>query len=124
MEELKNIRGKKPSSKEFELRKKMNDEEICANCHKLFKKRELEIEHPIPVCIGGDIDIFSFFCRKCHVNKTKKDLLFIHFLKKSNLLIKIGQFNYLISNKEKIIEIYKEINSLLDNLDKLDSYSL
>ena len=116
MEELNQVRGRKPSSKEHELRKKINQNDYCSVCKNLFNKRELEIEHPIPVCIGGDINIYSFYCKKCHNTKTKFDINFIFFLKKINILIKVGQYDYLIEEKEKIIQTYKEMYKIYENL--------
>lgn len=49
------LRGKKPSTLGHQLRKQIKVIDLCHNCKREFEKGELEIEHTIPVCLGGDI---------------------------------------------------------------------
>jgi hypothetical protein len=102
-----NIRGKKPSTNTVRQRKIIKENDKCYICNNIFRKNNLEIEHKIPLCIGGDIENIGISCIECHKYKTKRDLLYIYFLKKIGWLIKIGQYKYEIYNKLKILEGYE-----------------
>jgi hypothetical protein len=104
---IQNIRGLKPSTKTINQRKKIKEFDFCCDCGKEFYKHELEIEHKIPLCIGGDIDEIQIMCKKCHKYKTKMDLIYLSFLKKLGILIKIGPYEYEIINEYKCLEGYK-----------------
>ena len=113
MEVIRYIRGKKPSSKVYQLRLNIKETDTCCICKKSVTKKNAEIEHTIPVSIGGDVDTFEIYCKDCHIPKTRFDTNFIYFLKKVGLLINVCENEYLIQNKQKIIELYKEFRRLL-----------
>jgi hypothetical protein len=58
----------------------------CYLCEKDFKNGDfLELEHKIPVCVGGKVFCKSnlgLVCSKCHSKKTKIDLDVIFIMKK------------------------------------------
>ncbi|MFH1133545.1 MAG: HNH endonuclease signature motif containing protein [Nanoarchaeota archaeon] len=48
----------------------------CSICQKRFRKAELEVDHIIPVRMGGDLfdkDNLRTLCRGCHKAKSKLD---------------------------------------------------
>jgi hypothetical protein len=81
----------------------------CYLCDKEFYNiRELELEHKIPVMLGGDItDInnLALVCRKCHKGKTIIDLKIIRGLKSLGIITGKFQIDSLW-NREKIKEFY------------------
>lgn len=110
MEVIRNIRGLKQSTTNIRQRKGLNEIEICFNCKKEFKKYQVDIEHEIPVCIGGDVELFRILCKECHNEKDRIDKIIIHCFLKLNLLEKLRPNEYLIKpNKEFLIEIYKKL---------------
>jgi hypothetical protein len=120
MENLTFVRGKKPSTKTYQLRRALNKRERCCICKNIFDKKDIQIEHDIPVSIGGDVDSYNLYCDRCHKPKTEFDLGFIAFLKKRGILVRLTPNHYLIKNREEVLEIYKRLRKL-DNLDNLDS---
>ena len=118
MEKLRYIRGKKPSTLTTQNRKIIKKEDVCAICGRTFEKKDLEVEHTIPVCIGGNPMEFRIACDGCHSEKTIRDLNFIHYLRKVGLLIKVSEYEYLIFNKKKAIEWYLELNEACDRYDR------
>jgi len=105
---INHIRGIKPSTKTLKQRKLIPENCQCFLCKNWFLKRNIEIEHIIPVCIGGNINDINFCCKDCHKKKTKKDIIFINFCKKIGMMVKIGKYEYEIFNKN-IVNIYKLI---------------
>lgn len=66
-----------------------NKSNKCSHCHKEFDLRYLELEHTIPVFIGGnifDINNMTLMCKKCHNIKTAVDRSFIHFMKTNKVI--------------------------------------
>ena len=98
----------KKSTLIYKQRKFIKEFDKCSKCNGIFNKYDLEIEHTIPLCIGGDIKDFTIMCKSCHKNKTKNDLTYISFLKKIGLLLKVGQFEYEL-DRNKCLEVYKYI---------------
>jgi len=52
------------------------DKWTCAICNKRFKKKELDVDHIIPVQMGGqlfDKRNLRTLCKECHKAKTKLD---------------------------------------------------
>lgn len=60
-------------------RKVFNRDKICATCGKdgFLKRDDLQVDHVIPVCLGGKsiISNAQILCKSCHTIKTKKDVL-------------------------------------------------
>jgi len=107
-------RGNKPSSVTHRQRKSIKEKDICFNCKKEFQKWQLEVEHEIPVCLGSDVELYRIFCKQCHKEKTRKDVLIIHFFKKAGILIKIGCNTYeILIKKEEIQELYHKLFNLV-----------
>jgi 5-methylcytosine-specific restriction enzyme A len=53
------------------------DKYKCSICKKRFRKKELDVDHIIPVRIGGDLfdkNNLRTLCKICHKAKTKLDL--------------------------------------------------
>ena len=46
----------------------------CNHCNKDLKKTEMQIDHIIPLVVGGtnDIDNLQILCKPCHFSNTKK----------------------------------------------------
>lgn len=70
----------------------------------------LDLDHKIPVCIGGeqiDINNLQLLCKPCHHNKTRVDLLVYNVFLKLNLVeSNYGKyFNWYVDRKE-VLEIY------------------
>ena len=102
---IKTTRGIKPSTKTLKDRKKIKRIDYCYKCGRVYHKYDLEIEHPIPVCIGGDPEDTKIICKYCHKEKTKFDILYSNFLKKIGMLIKTGPYTY--ESNGAVIEVYK-----------------
>ena len=78
---------------------------ICDECKKEFPLKKLELEHIIPVKIGGsliDKNNLRLICKKCHPKKTNVDILIINFFKKA----KISDKGLLFLSPEEVKEIY------------------
>lgn len=61
----------------------------CYICNKEFNGYMLELEHKIPVMLGGkifNINNCSLCCSRCHKEKTSVDQIIIKTLKKMHLL--------------------------------------
>ena len=61
-----------------------NCNSICNFCGKKFDDRELELEHCVPISIGGsefDRDNMRMICYRCHKEKTVKDKAILNALK-------------------------------------------
>lgn len=75
----------------------LKNEEICNKCGKKIKKRYAELDHTIPICVGGLIDGgVQILCKDCHIKKTKHDIYVIKLLKEFGFIIKIKNGEYYI----------------------------
>ena len=126
MEEIKYIRGTKPSTNTLKLRKLVQDKDFCFNCKNEFNKCNLEVEHKIPVCLGGkdNLENLSILCKKCHKIKTKKDSLLINFFKKAGALEKVALnwYQTKLSIKE-LQELYLLLSDICSRCDTCDTIS-
>lgn len=110
IEAIKWVRGKKPSTTCNRSRKALHEMDLCFECGNQFKKSQLEVEHEIPVCIGGDVEKFRIFCKQCHKRKTSIDVGIIAFFKNTGFINKVCDNWYdLYIPKETIIRFYQEI---------------
>jgi len=108
MEIINKIRGLKSSTTTMRARKTIKEEDYCSECKNYFRKNLLDIEHEIPVSIGGNPYDFRFFCKSCHNKKTNIDIKIINFFKKTNLLIKHNSESFETPlTKEELIQTYK-----------------
>jgi len=99
--------NKSPGSLKKELYR-----EICDSCKKDFKIGRLELEHKIPVRVGGEIfrkKNLQLYCSLCHSRKTKLDI------KVMNILKKIGLFDnhHFYISPDKVIIEFKRIRKLI-----------
>ena len=60
----------------------------CNHCNKDLKKTEMQIDHIVPLVVGGsnDIDNLQILCRPCHFSKTKSELDSDQYVKQSPTL--------------------------------------
>ena len=109
MERIKSRREKKNGYFQVQ-RRTIKERDLCFECKKEFDKSQLEVEHEIPVSVGGDLAIFRLFCEDCHKKKTIIDNQIIAFFKKMGFLIKIVRDEYETPlQKEMLVNLYKEI---------------
>lgn len=63
---------------------------VCYICKKEFNKLcYLELEHKIPIQVGGHLfnnNNVELVCKRCHVNKTRVDIKTINMMKKSRII--------------------------------------
>jgi len=89
----------------------------CDNCGEDYGLTSLELEHSIPVRIGGSLvnqDNLKLFCSRCHRKKTRKDVIVINILKRLNLLV--GCTSYI--EPSELQKIYLYIYKLLEEGEK------
>jgi len=89
MNRIRYTRGKKPGTLTYRSRKSIKERDVCFNCKKEFFKYELEVEHDLPVCLGGDPETWRLFCKDCHKEKTEIDATIIAFFKQLNFINKV-----------------------------------
>ena len=85
------LKGKSSLSLKKEL---FNHSPKCYLCNKDFEFRQLELEHRVPVEVGGhlyDYGNIDLVCIKCHRKKTTIDLTVIRILKSTKILFSKGQ---------------------------------
>lgn len=100
--------GKTPSALKKEL---FNLSNKCYLCNNEFELRQLELEHKIPVELGGHLFSYenvSLCCIKCHRKKTIIDKRVIHFLKSIKIIFSKGE-SFLPLN-----ELHEKYNYLFD----------
>lgn len=101
-----NIKGKLPK----ELKRQILQEKgnFCYLCGNQFSENFLELEHKIPVMLGGHLfnkENLGLVCKKCHPKKTVIDKKIIKRLK--DLKIIWGDYQmYSIYSLKKLEEIY------------------
>jgi hypothetical protein len=86
----------------------------CEFCSKDVKfKHEFDIDHKIPVMVGGDIsskDNLQILCKKCHRKKTNLDILVINQLKKMKIIQKgVGLDVGSLLNFEELEKLYSQL---------------
>jgi len=77
-----------------QVRKSLPIEIYCPICNKIYNKRFIEIEHTIPISLGGKKEEYTLMCIRCHRNKTNVDKLIINFLKRSRVLYRLNLGSY------------------------------
>ena len=80
----KNLNVKKIKEEIAEYEYSNKDRALCNLCNNYISLDRLELDHKIPICLGGgdDEDNFQLLCNKCHIKKTINDKkLFRHFIK-------------------------------------------
>jgi len=83
---------------------------ICNNCGEDYGLTTLQLEHSIPVRIGGSLvnqDNLKLFCHKCHTKKTRKDIIAINILKRLNLLHGFTSFIEPLELQKTYLYIYE-----------------
>ncbi|MEK6878118.1 MAG: HNH endonuclease signature motif containing protein [Nanoarchaeota archaeon] len=78
-----------------------------------FELKNLNLEHKIPISIGGslvNIKNLRLFCHECHKIKTRKDIIVIKFLKKLKLFNEV----FIFIKPEKLHNIYIYLYNLLE----------
>ena len=85
---------------------------ICEICKNKFKVSQLELEHTIPIRVGGAIFLKSnlkLYCPRCHNKKTGIDIRTINVLKK------IGLFDnhQFYINPDQVIKEFIRIRKLI-----------
>lgn len=103
------IKGKLPNS----LKKELYNG-ICQECKKEFDISQLQLDHIIPVKIGGHFfnkDNLQLLCNKCHHNKTANDIVTIHILEKIGFFDK----NQFYEDPKIVIENFIIIKKYLIN---------
>ncbi len=56
----------------------------CSSCNQRFRKKELDVDHIIPVKMGGSLfnkSNLRTLCRKCHKRKNRQDIAALERLK-------------------------------------------
>lgn len=97
----------------------------CESCkiNYLDRKRLLQLEHILPVALGGDEledDNLVPCCFRCHRKKTIIDVKIINSLKKLGLLYKISNFEWWTNlTKEEIKNIYFIIFNFIIKVEKI-----
>jgi len=120
-------RNKIPNSKsQSSIKKELVGErgKVCYICSK--EVPYIELEHKIPVCVGGSIvdkNNLDLICLNCHRKKTGIDKRIFNLFKKLGLIIdeKVNTVSFI--KPEKLIEKYKEFYNILISInDVRESY--
>jgi len=106
------IKNKTASTIKKELYKEGNS---CYLCNNNFAYTQLELEHKIPVEVGGHLfrrDNVALVCKRCHIKKTSLDKAAIFSIKKDKILG--GKFQtYSFYPIEKVIKFFIERKKLI-----------
>jgi len=93
---------------------------ICYLCNREFNSYSLQLEHKIPVMLGGlifDTSNCELVCSKCHNNKTKIDKFIIKALKTMRLIYGSYEINSALSLEELeefYLKYYETINKKIE----------
>ncbi len=84
---------------------------ICDKCKLTFDKSLLELDHKIPIILGGDVykkNNLQILCRNCHDLKNHIDIKIINLLKSLSILKKVRKQEMIISiiHPKKIKQLY------------------
>ena len=60
------------------------DNYTCARCHRRFPAYELEVDHIVPIALGGfsNPSNLQTLCRECHKKKTREDIEKLNSMRK------------------------------------------
>jgi hypothetical protein len=111
-------RNKSQVSEHLQLiRKKLieSNGKKCSKCLKEFNTSYLELDHIIPISIGGaifDNDNFQILCNYCHKKKTYVDNSTVACLKRFGFVRNEG-FRFLsFVEPKRLIELFKQVREL------------
>lgn len=93
----------------------MKENNLCYICNQSF--RILELEHPIPIALCGDIfkqSNIKLICRKCHKRKSEIDRLIISFFSRSKIISRQGIETLSLININQLQELYKMLFDLIN----------
>jgi len=88
---------------------------FCAICNKTFSIHYFDLEHWIPVGIGGkafDKTNVRLCCKDCHNKKTDMDKIIIYFFKDMDFIERSGSELFIFVDLETLHELYTFLTKL------------
>lgn len=112
------IKGKTAPSLKRELYNKKGG--LCYICKGIFRKGQLELEHKVPVVVGGhlfDESNIDLCCLRCHRDKTTKDMKAIRIMKQMKIIS--GKWNiHSYYPLEEVLFLFKSFSDIFEFLDE------
>lgn len=112
-------KGKTPAAIKKELSKLYGKK--CYICDKEFERiSQLDLEHIMPVFVGGhlfDLSNVNLVCHKCHHKKTRIDIMTINILKRLRI-IRGGWVMYSYYSLDEIRKYFMYFKDIIKNIDE------